>query len=75
MARYTETQVRINGEWTHIKSGDVVVKDNEKYRFEWCTSQFERWDLLEEGKLSRPQNFEGGMGTADRKINTVLRVK
>ena len=65
MAQYNTTSVKINGVNTTIKSGDIVLKDGIKYRFEWCTYQFERWANLSRKIFFQQQNFEGGMNIAD----------
>lgn len=65
MAQYNTTTVRINGVNTIINSGDIVKKDGISYMFEWCTYQFERWLNLSREPRFQPQNWEGGMCTAD----------
>ena len=65
MAQYNTTTVNINGVNTTINSGDIVKKDGISYMFEWCTYQFERWLNLSVEPRFQPQNWEGGMCTAD----------
>ena len=65
MAQYNTTTVSINGVNTTINSGDIVKKDGISYMFEWCTYQFERWLNLSREPYFQPQNWEGGMCTAD----------
>lgn len=68
MATFNTTTVYINGVNTVINSGDIVIKDGNKYRFEWCTYQFERWADLSRDSRYQQQNFEGGMITAEQKV-------
>ena len=72
MAQYNKTSVKINGVDTTIKSGDIVLKDGIKYRFEWKTYQFERWANLSREPHFQQQNFEGGICTADSLIKTTI---
>ena len=65
MAQYNTTSVKINGVNTTINSGDIVLKNGIHYRFEWCTSQFERWADLSREPFFQQQNIEGGMNIAD----------
>lgn len=71
MAQYNTTSVKINGVNITIKSGDIVLKDGIKYRFEWCTYQFERWANLSREPFFQQQNIEGGMNIADSLISSL----
>ena len=63
---YNETEVKINGEYVTIKSGDTVLYDGHRYQFDQCTYQFERWtDLDRNPPFGFQCNFEDGMNKAE----------
>ena len=66
MTTYKTTEVQINGDNVTIESGDIVLYEGHRYRFDWCTYQFERWtDLDRNPPFGFQCNFEGGINKAE----------